>query len=74
MPQAQSSAQAAASDRDADLLARYRREPRVIRETVSVKITRPTLDRLDAFILATQAQRQTVWEDALLALLEKVGF
>ena len=59
---------------DADLLARYRREPKVLRETVSVKITQPTLRRLDAFIGATQAQRQAVWEDAVVQFLEKVGF
>ena len=61
-------------DPDADLLARYRREPKVLRETVSVKITQPTLRRLDAFSAATQAQRQAVWEDALVHFLEKVGF
>ena len=59
---------------DADLLARYRPEPKVPRETVSVKITRPTLERLEAFIDATKAQRQTVWEDALVQLLDRVGF
>ncbi|MDQ2764415.1 MAG: hypothetical protein M3Y22_13345 [Pseudomonadota bacterium] len=59
---------------DSDLLARYRPEPRVQRETVSVKITRPTLERLEAFIDATKAQRQTVWEDALVQLLDRVGF
>jgi hypothetical protein len=39
-----------------------------------VKIPRTTLDRLDAFIAATQAQRQAVWEDALIQFLDKVGF
>ena len=59
---------------DADLLARYRPEPKVQRETVSVKITRPTLERLEAFVSATKAQRQAVWEDALIQLLDRVGF
>lgn len=59
---------------DADLLARYRPEPKVQRETVSVKITRQTLERLEAFVSATKAQRQTVWEDALIQLLDRVGF
>ena len=59
---------------DADLLARYRPEPKVQRDTVSIKITRPTLERLEAFIDATKAQRQTVWEDALVLLLDRVGF
>ena len=59
---------------DAGLLARYRPEPKIQRETVSVKITRPTLERLEAFVSATKAQRQTVWEDALIHLLDRVGF
>ncbi len=58
----------------ADLLARYRPEPKIPRETVSVKITKPTLERLEAFIDATKAQRQTVWEDALTQLLDRMGF
>ena len=59
---------------DADLLARYRPEPKVQRETVSVKITRPTLERLEAFVSVTKAQRQTVWEDALIQFLDRVGY
>ncbi len=59
---------------DADLLARYRPEARVPRETVSVKISKPTLDRLEEFIDATKARRQNVWEDALVQFLDRVGF